>query len=169
MQAVHESGHVAGALLTGGQVARVLLNPLTISRTDLAKNPHPLAVVWAGPVVGVLAPLVVWLAAARLQAGGCYVLRFFAGFCLIANGAYLAVGSFDGIGDCGVMLRNGSPAWQLWLFGAVTVPCGLALWHGQGKHFGFGAARGEVNARVVYATLAAALVLLAVGFWIGRE
>jgi Peptidase M50B-like len=50
MQAIHESGHVFGAWLTGGRVTRVVLHPLTISRTDLAHNPSPLAVVWAGPV-----------------------------------------------------------------------------------------------------------------------
>lgn len=53
MQAVHELGHVAGAWLTGGRVERVVLHPLTISRTDLATNPHPLPVVWAGPVVSI--------------------------------------------------------------------------------------------------------------------
>lgn len=45
MQAIHECGHVLGAWLTGGQVARVVLNPLTLSRTDLAENPRPLVVV----------------------------------------------------------------------------------------------------------------------------
>jgi hypothetical protein len=53
MQAIHESGHVLGAWLTGGRVARMVLHPLTISRTELAHNPNPLAVVWAGPVFGV--------------------------------------------------------------------------------------------------------------------
>jgi len=59
MQAMHELGHVAGALITGGTVAHVELNPLTISRTDLAENPNPLVVAWLGPVVGVVLPLVV--------------------------------------------------------------------------------------------------------------
>ena len=60
MQAVHESGHVLGAWLTGGKVSRVILHPLTISRTDFAENPRPLVVVWAGPTFGVIAPLVLW-------------------------------------------------------------------------------------------------------------
>jgi len=47
MQAVHELGHVIGAYATGGKVARVVLYPLTISRTELSENPHPLLVVWA--------------------------------------------------------------------------------------------------------------------------
>ena len=75
MQAVHESGHVLGAHLTGGRVARVVLHPLTISRTDLSHNPRPLLVVWAGPAVGVLLPLVLWGVAAGLRLPGAFVLR----------------------------------------------------------------------------------------------
>src|SRR3954467_14258183 len=92
MQAVHEFGHVCGAWTTGGRVERVVLHPLTISRTDLAENPAPPAVVWAVPVLGVVLPLVVWLAAAAAKRPAAFVLRFFAGFCLLANGLYIAVG-----------------------------------------------------------------------------
>ncbi len=52
MQAVHEAGHVLVARLTGGKVIKVALHPLIVSRTDLGENPHPLAVVWGGPLVG---------------------------------------------------------------------------------------------------------------------
>jgi hypothetical protein len=67
-----------------------------------------------------------------------FLFRFFAGFCLVANGVYIGAGSFAAIGDAGDMLRYGSSLWQLWLFGLVTVPAGMALWHGQGRHFGLG-------------------------------
>jgi hypothetical protein len=167
MQAVHEAGHVLGACLTGGRVARVVLSPLTISRTDLASNPAPLFVVWSGPVFGVLLPLALWLAAAALRLPGAFVLRFFAGFCLIANGAYIAVGSLDRVGDCGEMLRHGSALWQLWLFGAVTVPAGLWLWHRQGEPFGLGAARGQVSGGVAYASLVICLGLLTLAWVVG--
>jgi hypothetical protein len=153
MQAVHEAGHVLGARLTGGRVAQVVLHPLTLSRTVLADNPSPLAVVWAGPLFGVLAPLALWAAAAGCRLPRSFVLRFFAGFCLIANGAYIGLGSFGGVGDCGEMLRHGSPMWHLWLFGAVTMPAGLWLWHRQGEHFGLGHARGRVDARAAYGSL----------------
>ena len=129
MQAIHELGHCLGALLTGGRVERVVLNPLTISRTDLAENPQPLVVAWAGPALGAVLPLFVWAIAAFTRLPGKRFLQFFAGFCLIANGLYIAFGSFDRIGDCGDLLRHGAAIWQLWLFGAVTSPLGLLLWH----------------------------------------
>ncbi len=167
MQAVHESGHVLGAWATGGRVSRVVLNPLTLSRTDLATNPRPLSVVWAGPVIGVLFPVAMWLVAGAAKMRGAFVLRFFAGFCLVANGAYLSAGSFGGIGDCHLMLANGSPVWLLWAFGGMAVPAGLWLWNGQGRHFGFGPAKGEVDAPVACATAVAGAALLALGFSVG--
>ncbi len=169
MQAVHEFGHVLGAWLTGGRVARVVLHPLTISRTDLAHNPSPLLVVWAGPIFGVLLPLALWGIAAALRLAGAFVLRFFAGFCLIANGAYIALGSVDRIGDCGEMLRHGSALWQLWLFGATTVPAGFWLWHRLGRHFGLGSAGDRISAGVAYTSLAVCLGLLALALAVGGE
>lgn len=169
MQAVHESGHVLGAWLTDGQVARVVLHPLTISRTDLAHNPSPLVVVWTGPVVGVIGPLLLWAAAAACRLPCAFIFRFFAGFCLLANGLYIGVGSFDRVGDCGEMLRHGSAPWQLWLFGAVTAPLGLWLWHRQGPHFGLGPNGSHVSPGVAYGSLLACAVLLAVGLLVGGE
>ena len=158
MMAVHELGHVVGAWLTGGAVAKVVLHPLTISRTDLALNPHPLAVTWAGPLLGVLLPVLLWLPAQWRRVPGWAVLRFFAGFCLIANGAYLGVGGFDRVGDAGDLLRHGAASWQLVTFGLAAVPAGFACWHRLGPHFGFG---GDVDPRVAW-TCAVLLAVLAV-------
>jgi hypothetical protein len=169
MQAVHEAGHVAAALLTGGKVAKVVWHPLTISHTDLAYNPSPLIVVWAGPVVGVLLPLGLWGIAAWWRMPGAFVLRFFAGFCLVANGCYIAGGSLDGIGDCGEMLRHGTPIWALWLFGAVTGPAGFLLWHRQGPHFGLGPAQGKVSPGVAWVCLGICVLLVVVSLWVGGE
>jgi hypothetical protein len=169
MQACHELGHIGGAWLTGGRVARVVLHPLTISRTDLVGNPSPLAVVWAGPVVGIAVPLVLWLATATMKLPGAFVLRFFAGFCLLANGLYLGIGSLDRVGDCREMLVHGSQLWQLWLFGAVTAPIGLCLWHRQGVHFGLAPANGQVHGGVAYGTLVVFVLLIALAFAIGGE
>jgi hypothetical protein len=169
MQAIHEAGHILGAWISGGEVERVVLHPLTISRTDLARNPNPLFVVWSGPIFGSILPLALWAAATAIQLRESFVLRFFAGFCLIANGAYIAVGSIDRIGDCGEILRNGSPIWLLWAFGAVAVPAGLWLWHRQGKHFGLGAAGGEVDRCAAYSALIAALLFALLGFLVGGK
>jgi Peptidase M50B-like len=160
MQAVHELGHVAAAWKTGGSVERVVLHPLAISRTDVEPNPHPLIVAWGGPIVGVLAPLVLWAAVASGRLPIAWLARFFAGFCLLANGLYIGVGSFQGIGDAGDMLRYGSPHWTLWLFGLVTAPAGLVLWNGLGPHFGIGRNAPAVNVRIAF--LCAALLVLIV-------
>ena len=61
MMGIHEFGHVVGAMVSGGQVERVVLHPLTISRTDVKPNPNPLLVVWAGPLLGCMLPLVICL------------------------------------------------------------------------------------------------------------
>ena len=169
MMAVHESGHVLGAWLTGGSVAKVVPHPLTISRTDLAVNPQPLLVVWAGPLFGVLAPLLAWIGTQLGRVPFWYLLRFFAGFCLIANGAYLGVGSFDGVGDAGDLLRHGAPIWQLWLFGILCVPAGFLLWHRLGPHFGFGEAQGSVNIPAAYGCLFALIVTLTLMALFGGE
>jgi hypothetical protein len=169
MQAVHEFGHVLGAGVTGGRLSRVVLHPLTISRTDLSHNPSPLVVVWAGPIIGVIAPLLVWAGAAAMRLSGAFVLRFFAGFCLLANGLYISMGSFDGIGDCGEMLRHGSKSWELWLFGAVTAPVGLWLWHRQGTNFGLGPANEAVNRSVAYGALLTCIAFIVVGLVVGKD
>jgi hypothetical protein len=167
MQAVHELGHVLGALLSGGRVAQVVLNPLTISRTDLSYNPHPLVTVWSGPIFGALLPLTLWGLVQTFKFREAFLLRFFAGFCLVANGVYIGAGSFDRIGDCGEMLRHGSQPWQLWLFGLATTPFGIWLWHRQGPHFGFGEARGNIDKRACYVSVAACAFFLVLGVVIG--
>ena len=164
MQAVHELGHVLGAWITGGRVGRVVLHPLTISRTDVVENPHPLFVVWAGPLGGVLLPLLVWVCVAQLRPNVAFLPRFFAGFCLLANGLYIGIGSFNRVGDCGEMLRHGSPVWLLWGFGLLTAPIGLWLWHDQGRHFGWGTPAVEVSKAATVTSVVACLVLLALGF-----
>jgi hypothetical protein len=160
MQAVHELGHVIAAWATGAQVTRVVLSPATISRTDITNNSHPLAVAWGGPALGVAVPLALWLSAKLIRLPGAFVLRFFAGFCLLANGLYIGLGSFARVGDCNEMLRHRSPLWHLWLFGAVCAPVGLALWNGQGTWFGLGKANGQVSHLVAYGILSVCIALL---------
>lgn len=168
MQAVHELGHVLGAGATGGEVRRVILHPLSISRTDVAGSRSTGVVVWAGPVVGAALPVAAWLLALAARWRAAYLLRFFAGFCLVANGLYIGLGSFGGVGDCGEMLRQGASRWHLWLFGATAVPAGLWLWHGQGKHFGIGPNAEQVRPAPAYGSLVLCLALVLNGLVFGR-
>src|SRR6185369_4756478 len=94
MQIAHEAGHVLFARLTGAEVTKVALHPLILSRTDLGENPHPLAVVWGGPLLGCILPLLLFALAAAFRFPGVYLFRFFAGFCLVANGVYIGIGHF---------------------------------------------------------------------------
>ncbi len=160
MMLVHEFGHMLGAWTSGGTVERVHLHPLRFSETVIPVNPHPLWAVWAGPLFGVLLPVLVWVVAARFKLGFAYILRYFAGFCLLANGAYIGIGSFDHIADAGVMLDHGSSPWQLWLFGVVCLPLAFLLWHRQGTYFGLGTSKGKVNPRHAYAVLLLLVLLL---------
>ena len=62
----------------------------------LADNPCPLYVAWGGPVLGCLLPLALLGIVKLFAKPYSYPAVFFAGFCLVANGAYLAGGSFSG-------------------------------------------------------------------------
>jgi hypothetical protein len=167
MQAVHELGHVAAAFACGEAVNKVVLHPLAISRADATHDRHPLPVIWGGPAVGTALPLAFLAVARLLRCNLSYLFRFFAGFCLIANGLYLGVGSFEGVGDAGDLLRHGCPRWMLIAFGLACAPAGLGLWHGLGPHFGLGKPGGAVDRRAVrwaaglFLAIAAAEILLA--------
>jgi len=89
-------------------------------------------------------------------------LQFFTGFCLIANGCYLGVGTFFDVGDAGDLARYGCPRWLMLLYGLVCVPTGLFLWNGLGPHFGLGEAQGKVDCKAALVTLAIVLIVVVV-------
>jgi hypothetical protein len=161
MQAVHELGHVLGAVYCGGTVADVVLHPATISYTRLAENPNPILVAWMGPLVGVALPLAACAISGWTRPPGWYLVQFFAGFCLVANGAYLGFGSLWDTGDAGDLVRLGTPIALLWLFGLITIPIGFWLWNGLGRYFGIGIERSTV--KPVEAYIVVSLLALIVG------
>ena len=169
MQAVHEFGHVVGAWATGANITKVALHPCIISRTDLGHNPHPSFVVWAGPIIGSVLPLSAFLVAAICRSPGVYLFRFFAGFCLIANGFYIAFGPPEGGADTGVMALHGSPRWVMVLFGLLTAPLGMYLWHRQGPHFGLGEAEGKVSRKAVIVSASLLLAIVAVELMVNSK
>jgi hypothetical protein len=163
MMALHELGHVLGAIVTGGSVERVMLHPATISRTDVSPNPHPATVVWLGPIVGTVVPLTALAIIPQRLDVSRTIATFFAGFCLIANGGYISVGWIDQVGDCGEMLRTGTPVWLMIAFGGVTIPLGLQLWHGLGSIRHFVETPSLVTGRLTYT----AVIILVVVFVLG--
>jgi len=162
MLALHELGHVLGAVFTGATVERVILHPLTISSTTVSPNPHPAVVVWLGPVAGCLFPLVAWWTVPHRWKVLRNVSCFFVGFCLISNGLYIGIGSVQGVGDCREMLRTGTPVWLMMVFGLITVPAGLWLWHRLGSATHFLRTPGMVSPQLTYFSLAALLLGVAI-------
>lgn len=160
MMGVHELGHVLHARLTGGVVSRVVWHPLTMSRTDVSPNPNPLAVVWGGPVWGSVIPLFVWSVFRILRWPLFRWFQAFAGFCLIANGAYVASGAVMPVGDSADLRMLGVPAWVLLCAGLPAVALGLWLWHRLGE--GFGLASSGSNVRSLIAAVGTLVATVAV-------
>ena len=129
MMAVHEFGHVVHAWLSGGMVTKVVLHPLEISRTDVAPNPHREFVAWGGFVWGSLLPALVFVGVSRFLRAGEFFAAYFAGFCLIANGAYLSAGCFFPVGDTRALLSEGVSRAVMGLAGLALLTCGLYVWH----------------------------------------
>ncbi len=127
-----------GAWVSGGTVVDIDLHPLRISHTFVQPNPIPVVVVWAGPIIGVFLPLLLWIVLRRVWRLKKYLFRFFAGFCLIANGVYLGSVGIEAVGDARDLVQLGVPLWTMFAFAAFTVPAGFFLWNGQGKNFGIG-------------------------------
>ncbi len=160
VQVVHEFGHVLHSWASNGVVKRVYLHPLDISRTDLARNPHPLFVAWGGAIWGCVLPLVLFGLVRWLRPALAYLPAFFAGFCLIANGSYLAAGSWAAVGDAGDLIRLGSPRWLVLALGLPACGLGFFLWHGLGPSFGLGPVHGQVDRRAACGVTFALIVLV---------
>lgn len=137
MMAVHELGHVLHAAVSGGRVIGVVLSPLEISRTDVLPNPHPAFVAWGGVLWGSLLPML-WLAVTlRWFNRAIFVVSFFAGFCLVTNGVYLAAGSVFPAGDTRTLLwvamqnaeATRTPSVIFALTGLPLAAAGIYIWH----------------------------------------
>jgi|APSaa5957512622_1039677.scaffolds.fasta_scaffold35127_1 hypothetical protein len=129
MMAIHEAGHCLGAWLTGATVEGITFPLFGFSRTVVSGGGHPLVVVWAGPVLGALLPLLSLLCCRRFGRVGRDVVLFFVGFCLLANGIYIGLGASAKVGDALDLIRGGAPIWHLLAFGCVASAAGLCLWH----------------------------------------
>ena len=129
MMAVHEAGHVLHAWLSGAAVSAVRVPLAGFSVTEFSANPRPHFVAWGGAVWGCVLPAAAWAVFRLMRWPGRSFLQFFAGFCLVANGAYLGVGWSRRAGDAGDLVDYGTPVWVLILYGAAAAGAGLYLWH----------------------------------------
>jgi len=166
MMAVHELGHVAHLWASGGTLDHVVLHPAKLSHTIPAENPHPLITVLGGPLWGVLVPLGIWAALRRLAPSRAYLAAFFAGFCLIANGAYLTGDAYLQGGDGRELVQLGMPPWSLVAAGLPLVAAGLLLWNGLGRHFGLGPPeRSASRFDAILMTALAAILVVTELYW----
>ena len=133
MMAVHELGHVLHAWLSGGAVSAVRVPLVGFSITEFSTNPRPHFVAWGGAVCGSVLPVAAWAIFRVRRWRGSKLLQVFAGFCLVANGAYLAIGWVERAGDAADLVRYGSPVWVLVTCGVGAAGAGLYLWHRLGN------------------------------------
>ncbi|MEM6799195.1 MAG: M50 family metallopeptidase [Planctomycetota bacterium] len=126
MMLVHELGHVAAAGATGGRVVYVNVYPGQLSSTLVRPNPRPGVVLWAGLLGGWLVPAGIAAVASRAPRLVRRTLEAWAAFCLLAGGAYLAVGGVERLTDTGKLVAAGWPAPLLIAIGSTAAIGGYA-------------------------------------------
>ncbi|MCP4177698.1 MAG: hypothetical protein GY756_08020 [bacterium] len=127
MMVIHEFGHIISVLIFGGKINKLILYSWKFTYTIRSGSLHPLIDLWAGPVIGVLIPLIFYLIARKLRVG--FFWGMFSGFCLIANGIYIGIGWINKIGDTKEMINLGSPIYFMLIFSIVCTVSGLFIWH----------------------------------------
>ena len=153
---------------TQDHIERIIWHPLALSRTDVRPSPSPLIVVWGGPVFGSSAPLLAMFISSKMRWRFNYILAFFAGFCLLANGLYIGVGAVNPIGDAHEMLRLGTPRWVLATFGLTTI-IGMWIFERVSTKLGFGLNSEAIVTRKAYGTFLAAFLLTCIGIAVGNH
>ena len=129
MMLVHECGHMLHAWLSGGHIVSVSIPLIGFSQTIVSPDPKELFVVWGGPIWGVVIPLLACGIVRLIRRRIPQAFKFFAGFCLIANGLYIGMGPVLRAGDSRDMLRLDTPPWLMVGFGTLCLFGGLSFWH----------------------------------------
>ena len=120
MAFTHEVGHLVGGHLAGATLQSASLWPWQLPYSIFSPDPRPLVTLWAGPVLGVIVPVVAAWAIRRRTAW------FIANFCLLANGTYLALGwvSGDSHLDTARLLANGASPFTISTFCLISIMSG---------------------------------------------
>jgi hypothetical protein len=125
---IHELGHIVSAWFSQGAVEKVVLVPWKFSQTVITGSNNPLMDVWAGPALGVLIPVVIWVSLKKFKKENFYI-GVFTGFCLLANGLYIGVGWIDKVGDTGDILNHNGSVASMVAFGLICSIYGFYIWH----------------------------------------
>jgi hypothetical protein len=120
MTFTHEMGHVIGGTCCGGSLKSADLLPWHLPYSIFEPDPFPLVTLWAGPILGVLIPV---LAAMLTQRDWMW---FIANFCVLANGTYIAVAWFSGERylDTPRLLENGASPVAVALYCLICIGIG---------------------------------------------
>ena len=120
MTFTHETGHILGGWIGGATLTDYDVAPWHLPYSLHSPDPHPLLTLWSGPILGALAPALLAVAVRHVW------FRFVADFCLIANGAYLALAwvAGDRLLDTPRLLEAGTSPISVVVFCAVTIGIG---------------------------------------------
>jgi hypothetical protein len=120
MTFVHESGHVLCGWASGGTLRHADLAPWRLPYSTFDPDPHPLATLWGGPLLGAVVPLA---AAVLVRRGWVWFVAY---FCLLANGSYLACAWVSGEPDLDTarLLRHGAHPAMIVAYCVLTVAGG---------------------------------------------
>lgn len=117
MTFTHETGHVVAGWACGGTLRQADLTPWHLPHSHFEPDPYPLVTLWGGPILGVVVPLILALLVRRGW------MWFIAWFCVLANGAYLALAWVSGeryLDTTKLLERGAHPA-------TIVVYCGLTI------------------------------------------
>ena len=131
MTFTHETGHIVGGMTCGATLNDYDLAPWRMPYSLHSPDPHPLITLWAGPIVGVAVPLgLAWL----IQKPWSW---FIADFCLLANGAYLALAwwSGDAFLDTPRMLDAGAHPATIVVYCLLTLGFGYVWFRSDCVHY----------------------------------
>ncbi len=107
--ALHELGHAAGLVATGGQLASISLNPFCWCWARYASNPQPMITAWSGVVGGVLFSLLPYIVFRIVRLPMPRLAIVLAIVAMARDGVYLLGGTLANVGDGAAIVRLGAP------------------------------------------------------------
>lgn len=120
MTITHESGHVVAGWLSGGTLKAADLLPWHLPFSIFDPDPNPLLTLWGGLLLGIAVPLGLAFLIQREW------MWFIANFCVLANGAYIAIAWLlgDRFLDTPKMLELGASPITMCIYCLTTIGFG---------------------------------------------